>query len=258
MVRDRGLKKTFGKASKLYDSARVGYSQNLINDVISSSRIPKNGKILEVGCGTGKATIMFGEKGYDILAIDISEDLVALARRNTPHLPNIHYDVVSFEDADLKPNSFDLIVAAQSWHWTDPKIRYKKAHKILKDSGVIAVFYKYQDDSKSAFVAEVRSLYRKHCPKFPDDFEQRQQHFGESAIASNLFGNLEERTYEIYFKFSKEKYVGLIQTLSYVAALEEEDKKRFLTDLSDLLEQERESLSIPYKYTLIVARKTYF
>ena len=205
MVRDRGLKTIFGSVSGQYDSARVGYPQDLINDVILLSGISKEGKILEVGCGTGKATAMLGEKGYDILAIDISADLIALARKNTRHLPNVRYEVVSFEDADLEPNSFDLIVAAQSWHWTDPEIRYKKAHKILKDSGAIAVFWKYQDDKRSDFVRKVRDLYRKHCPKFPDDFEKRQQHFGEITTASTLFGNLKERTYEVDFKFSKEK-----------------------------------------------------
>ena len=31
------------------------------------------------------ATVMFGEKGYDILAIDISDDLITLAKKNTSH-----------------------------------------------------------------------------------------------------------------------------------------------------------------------------
>jgi SAM-dependent methyltransferase len=252
---DRQLKTTFGTVSGIYDSSRVGYPQKLIDDVVLLSGIHSDGKILEVGCGTGKATFMFGEKGYDIVALDISEDLVEVARKNTAQFSNVNYQVVSFEDAALEPNSFDLIVAAQSWHWTDPNVRYKKADKILKDSGAIAVFYKYPDDTRSAFVAKVRNLYRKHCPKFPDDFEQRQQHFRESILASNFFVDLEERTYNVDFEFSKEEYVGLIKTLSYVAALGEEDKTRFLADLSDLLASKREPLSIPYKYTLIVAKR---
>ena len=75
----------------------------------------------------------------------------------------------------------------------------------MKDTGTIAVFYKYQDDTRSTFVAKVRDLYRKHCPKFPDDFEQRQQHFGEIVLASNLFGNLEERI-EVLEKDIQESY----------------------------------------------------
>lgn len=48
MARDRKLKNTFGTVSGLYDSARVGYPQDLINDVVLLSRIPNAGKIVAV------------------------------------------------------------------------------------------------------------------------------------------------------------------------------------------------------------------
>jgi len=249
------LKATFGQVSKLYDFARSGYPQDLINDVILLSGIPEDGKILEVGCGSGKATVMLGGMGRDLLALDISDALITVARKNTSHLPNVDYKIVSFEDADVNPNSFDLIVAAQSWHWVDPSIGYPKAHKILTESGSIAVICKHQDDKRSSFVRRFRVLYKSHCPNFHNNYEGRHQRLKES-MPSHLFGNIKERTYEGDIEFSKEKYLALVQTFSYVAALSEEKRGRFLDDLSDLLKQESEPLSIPYKYILLEAKRS--
>lgn len=45
--------------------------------------LPKRGKILDVGCGSGRDALYFSGLGYDVEAIDYSEALVELARKNT-------------------------------------------------------------------------------------------------------------------------------------------------------------------------------
>lgn len=56
----------FDQAALDYDEVRPGYPEELIEDVISISAIPKDGRILEIGCGTGQATIPFAKCGYSI------------------------------------------------------------------------------------------------------------------------------------------------------------------------------------------------
>jgi SAM-dependent methyltransferase len=41
--------------------------ENVFDDVISPSGIPKNGRMLEIGCGTGQATVPFPRRGYRVL-----------------------------------------------------------------------------------------------------------------------------------------------------------------------------------------------
>jgi ubiquinone/menaquinone biosynthesis C-methylase UbiE len=55
-ARDR-LRTTFDEAASLNDEVRPGYPEDLFDDVISLSGIPAGGRIMEIGCGTGQATV---------------------------------------------------------------------------------------------------------------------------------------------------------------------------------------------------------
>ncbi len=57
------LRATFDRAALLYDEARPGYPEALFDDVVSLSRLPPGGRILEIGCGTGQATLPFACRG---------------------------------------------------------------------------------------------------------------------------------------------------------------------------------------------------
>ena len=58
------LRTTFDEAALLYDDVRPGYPEALFHDVVSLSGIPSGGRILEIGCGTGQATVPFARRGY--------------------------------------------------------------------------------------------------------------------------------------------------------------------------------------------------
>ena len=45
--------------------------------------LPKSGKILDVGCGSGRDALYFSELGYEVEAFDNSEKLVEMARQKT-------------------------------------------------------------------------------------------------------------------------------------------------------------------------------
>lgn len=51
------LRQTFDQEAELYDKARPGYLEALFDDVVALSGIPQQGRILEIGCGTGLATV---------------------------------------------------------------------------------------------------------------------------------------------------------------------------------------------------------
>jgi SAM-dependent methyltransferase len=252
---DRSLKTTFGKKSRLYESTRIGYPEELIDDVIKLSEMPKDGKILDIGCGPGKATVPFAKRGYNILGVDISSELIEIAKENSKTFPNASYKVASFEQANLPLNSFNLITAAQSWHWIDPDIRYKRTHDLLVDSGSIAIFWKFQDRNQSDLVANIIRLYEKHCPTFDIDILLAAHKAEKQISSSKLFHHLVKRVYTNKVEYTKEKYLDLTTTFSYVAALSEEKRKILLAEISKVLESETDPFLLPLEYTLLVAKK---
>src|ERR1051325_2781752 len=68
------------------------------------------GRALEVGCGTGAFTRLLAPKVNHVTAIDLSDEMVRLARQRSESYSNIDYAVGDILQADLASGGFDFIV----------------------------------------------------------------------------------------------------------------------------------------------------
>src|SRR5215217_7730278 len=128
MAEDRNrLRTTFDRAASLYDEVRPGYPDDLFDDIVSLSGIQPGGRILEIGCGTGQATVPFARRGYRILCIELGENMATVARRNLEGYPQAEVRTGAFEEWPLQEGAFDLTISATAFHWLDPGIAYPKA-----------------------------------------------------------------------------------------------------------------------------------
>lgn len=86
--------------------------------MFKSINLPKDAKILDAGCGTGKLASFWLNEGYDILGVDISD--AALAITNKKGVKTIKADILKglpFED-----KSFDLVYSdGLLEHFVDPE-----------------------------------------------------------------------------------------------------------------------------------------
>jgi len=80
-------KTVFDEAAQLYDKARPSYPQQLVEDVMFYANLPSDGRILEIGCGTGQATCLFARHGYRMLCVEPGPNLVALAKEKCRDYP---------------------------------------------------------------------------------------------------------------------------------------------------------------------------
>jgi len=140
---DRTIRTTFSNISKLYDKARISYPRKLIKDIIDFAKIKKEDRVLDVGCGTGQATILFSEKGFNVTGLDIGKGMIQLCKKKFSKFVNVSFKQGTFEEAEF-PNKFNLIISAMAWHWIDPEIREIKACQLLKENGSLALFWNYQ------------------------------------------------------------------------------------------------------------------
>jgi SAM-dependent methyltransferase len=70
------------------------------------------GRLLDVGCGTGAHTAQFSRQGWDVTGVDLSTDQLRLARERGVDVVRADATAVPFEDA-----SFDAVVSM--WTHTD-------------------------------------------------------------------------------------------------------------------------------------------
>jgi ubiquinone/menaquinone biosynthesis C-methylase UbiE len=90
---------TFDRVADLYDSARPGYPESLVDDVIATAGLAPGDAILEVGCGTGQATKSFAGRGLRILALDPGPELMRISRERLAGFRDIEFVTTTLEDS---------------------------------------------------------------------------------------------------------------------------------------------------------------
>src|SRR5438105_8011948 len=67
----------FGAVAELYDRARPSYPEALVEDVVALAPLGSPPRALEVGAGTGKATVLFAARGVAVHALAPSAEMAA-------------------------------------------------------------------------------------------------------------------------------------------------------------------------------------
>jgi SAM-dependent methyltransferase len=88
-------------AAAFTDQARAAAQELIV-------RLPGPARVVDLGCGDGTSARLLTEAGHDVLGIDLSPALIALARRTAPEA---EFSLGSFVDVDL-PRERDAILAA--------------------------------------------------------------------------------------------------------------------------------------------------
>ncbi|MEO8582339.1 MAG: methyltransferase domain-containing protein [Flavitalea sp.] len=111
-------------------------------DFITSSvtqSIDPGAFILDVGCGNGLISRAFGEKGYEVLGIDVSEKTIAVARQNN-HLSNVQFRVIPAGELVPEPGKYDAIICSEVLeHLNEPQLLLNTLYQSLKNNGVLIV-----------------------------------------------------------------------------------------------------------------------
>ncbi len=160
----------FGEDADLYDQARPSYPAPLIDDVVAMAG--PSGRALDIGCGTGKATVLLAGRGLSGVGVEADPAMAELARRNLAGRPGWHIDVSDFEtwQPSEGTGSFDLVCSAQAWHWLDPAVRAHKAHDLLKQGGWLALWWNRpageSDDPDGDGIADgINAIYAEVAPE---------------------------------------------------------------------------------------------
>jgi len=243
MRRDRSLRTTFDSVAALYDEARPGYPESLVEDVLWLSEIPPGGSILEIGCGPAKATLPFARRGYSMLCLELGENLAALAAEHCRPYPAVEIQNIAFEDWSLSKGAFDLVISAGAFHWIPPEIGYAKAAAALKDTGAIALFWNYSPGADTPFHRAVRQVYQERAPQLvqhlpgsrPQDALVRET--VEDINASGLFGEVVVKRYPWSEQYTAERYIKLLNTFSHIRGLKEGVRQKLLAGVRETVER---------------------
>lgn len=137
MVREQRF--TFDEVAKLHDRNRPRYPDALFDDLVSLSGISPRGRILEIGCGTGQATIPLAQRGFRVLCLEPGPAMARAARENLAPFPAVQVRQSTFEEWPVENGEFNLVISAQAFHWVTAEVRFTKAATALDATGALAV-----------------------------------------------------------------------------------------------------------------------
>jgi SAM-dependent methyltransferase len=168
-VADAGrLRRTFDEAAELYDRARPGYPPAVFDDLAELAGIGPGRRVLEIGCGTGLATLPLAERGCAVVAVELGAGMAAVARRKLARFPEVRVVVSAFEEWPLPVEPFDAVVSATAFHWVDPAVRVVKAADALRPGGALATIATHHvDGGTEAFFVDVQACYERWDPATP-------------------------------------------------------------------------------------------
>lgn len=255
------LRNVFDQAARDYDEVRPGYPEELIEDIILISGVPQGGRILEIGCGTGQATVPFARRGYSVLCLEIGSELAALAWQNCRGYPNVQIKNLSFEEWKPEVNSFDLVISATAFHWIPPEIGYPKAAQVLRNSGYLAAFWNLHPKPYTGFFEAVQEVYQRVVPEWiahgrkvstEEGIESRESYINKTG----LFEKVLVKRYSWSKVFDRDQYLRLLNTFSDHRNLDKARRSRLFNGVGALIEKEfGGTITRPYLSVLYIAEK---
>ena len=165
MTSDKEVKKRYSRIAVEYDKTRFG---DLGGKILSSKQqkvllkyledVPKNAKILEVGCGSGRFLEFLEKNGYkNIYGIDSSKEMMDIAKKRTKAIL-IKGDAYKLP---FSKNSFEVVFSIHVlMHISNPKKVIGEMLRVSKDRIIFDIINK---QSVSYLLSQILKRYK---PRF--------------------------------------------------------------------------------------------
>lgn len=262
---DERRRLSFGGVADLYDRSRPSYPDALVDGVLEFAAVRESDRGVEVGAGTGKATVLFADRGLRVVAIEPSAEMAEVARRNLAGYDNVTVEQVEFERWRPPGREFRLVFSGQAWHWISPEVRYVAARAALEDGGALAAFWNRPDWTACELRDELAEAYRRAGraddvddpmnPVAPPEEVRSEDDFWRAEIAgASGFGAADIYRYRWHSDYTTADYVTLLGTHSACLVLDPPKRDRLLTAVAAAIDAQGGSFQMAYVTVLGLAR----
>ena len=136
----RGLRGGFDADAEAYDRTRPTCPDALFDDLVRLARLGQGDRVVEIGCGTGQATVPLARRGLAVTAVELGTALADLARYRAAEFRDVSVVTSSFEEwQDTERTPVRAVVVFNALHWIDPDVRYAKAAALLGPGSAMVV-----------------------------------------------------------------------------------------------------------------------
>lgn len=95
--------------------------------------------VLELGCGTGEFSRRLASHARTIVALDVSAEMIRVARNRSAGQPNIEHVVGDMTTLPLRRSAFDCVVSLNTLHHVDPVPALRAMRDVLRPGGTLLI-----------------------------------------------------------------------------------------------------------------------
>ena len=227
---------TFNTVAADYHAVRPPYPDQLFDDLAEvAGGAGQRG--LEIGCGSGQATRSLLDRGWEVVALDPSADLIALAKERLGG--RIEFRVGRFETFEPAQERFRIVASAQAWHWIDPGVSFPKAAAALQPGGWLAVFGHVPMSPSPAILQLLEPIYAEIAPDLwvppPQAWYLPQGPVRQLFDASGLFEPVTHKAYTWSELVTAKMFVRQLRTRSDYNVVPAERRDHLLAEVEKAL-----------------------
>jgi SAM-dependent methyltransferase len=234
----------FGSAAEVYERARPSYPSEAIDWLFARTGAGPGDTIIDLGAGTGKLTRLLVPSGARVVAVEPIPEMRALIDVGEA------MDGIA-EAIPMADGSAALVTVAQAFHWFDLDQALPEIHRVLRPGGSLALVWNMRDldDPLQRGVEDLLAAHRGRLAA------QREGRWRTPLSASRLFGESETETFRYEQKFTADDLVARVSSTSFVATMDEGERRPLLDDVRALVADRDEPFPFPYVTEVVVSSR---
>lgn len=245
-LKDINPKGRFSDRVQNYVKYRPGYPTEILNYLHNNIRFSSNSTIADIGSGTGISAKLFLDNENVVYGIEPNPEMRQAAEEILSTYSNFHSINASSENTKLQSESIDIIVAAQAFHWFDPKPTKEEFMRILKPNGAVVILANRRKKSSDKFMNGYMDIVAKYGERLnlKTDSQAIPDFFYPNTIHKEIFDN------PYIYDFDRLK--GELASYSYMPNEQDSRYKPMIADLEVLFEKFSSGGNVTFEYETVM------
>jgi SAM-dependent methyltransferase len=242
------LAERFASIADVYERGRPEYVPAVAGALSAELGLMPGSPVLDLAAGTGKLTRVLIAAGLDVVAVEPQASMrELLARRiGAARALDGHAESIPLEDG-----SVSAVTVADAFHWFDQQAALAEIRRVLRPGGGLAVLASVPDWSGASWAHELGAMMHGLRPAHPHFDGPPWQ---EAVQAAGGWGPAREVRVSAPQPASVEQLVDYTASMSWVAAMPEEERASVLAKVSALLSAGETPAAMPVHVVIGLAQ----
>ncbi len=218
----------FKGTAEYYAKYRPGYTSEFFDYIIRYFNLNGEGRLLDVGCGTGQLAIPLAKNFDEVVGLDPEQEMLdeAKVQAEKAGVGNISWLCARAEDLSENSGVFRLTTVGAALHWMDQKVVLQKIYDHAEVGGGLAVVYDSagswatKDESTDPWQKKVREILKKYLGeqrRAGNTFYQKPEEEFDDLVEQSPFGACEVWAHEYTKEWSVESIMGFLYSTSFAS-----------------------------------------